>query len=787
MSKKEENFVVAKNIKMDMEHTLDQLSSRYQSVKDGLPELIKNSKDHYFRLGVEDKKDRQILIIISENKDKLGVLDFAGAGKEDFEGWEEWSSRTANKKDISYNIEGGYGNGGKSFMVRGCLLKSSLLGYKNSKENRKGFINNNPSYKYRTVTFEDSKGNLIEDFKREDFKQLLNSELKEFRITINDLPQQCQDVLFKRKAFTFVKLEDVKDWKKINDFYKDRKIKTILPGDLMAHAQASLTIETCDVWIQLGKKMLHKGPLEVSPLDPLPGLEKIPFIPIPDFLEDPETGDKIKMNNKGDKNGLEIFATKQNLRLSDALKARNVVRVHNKNNIIANWSIADLVPSSASAFLYAKLTCIDLTEDYSESSTRMSLIDSSLTRALKHWTIKKLEGIVSKIQEIQSEKESEEDKKNALNALDEIRNLMNKFLEKEDTEENLNNGETGKRPPPPPIVWGKKLDELVLETPQTKILKMAKGTNIPLIVRGYENKDGNRLPLRSLPILFTNVYLSDVIDLSGKTSVVGLNCGKTKIFFETADKKIKSNEIEIEVLDITDIHIMHPTKILKQGEHVKINIIGITENQKTFEGLIYEVYIDEQEMGKIDREGNFIAGGIEGNATIRIRYGKEDDKFKKIILKIGKEKMERNKGSNLPYLLFCGDPAPLRENLPEDQRTVPPGEGYSTIIDYEPVWRNQSPSVIWINLKSKEAKKARSFGNDQRLASLKSKTTQGFILLKCFEILKRLKLQQKIGETAITNIEFLQKLALAETEASEFLDLAQAILYHLMQGREEDE
>ncbi len=39
-------------IRIDAVHSLEQLTGRYQTMRDGLPELVKNSKDHYARLGI---------------------------------------------------------------------------------------------------------------------------------------------------------------------------------------------------------------------------------------------------------------------------------------------------------------------------------------------------------------------------------------------------------------------------------------------------------------------------------------------------------------------------------------------------------------------------------------------------------------------------------------------------------------------------------------------------------------------------------------------------------------
>src|SRR2546425_11738891 len=89
-------FAFLSEIPMDKTHTLDQMTGRFQTVKEGVPELVKNSKDQYMRRGVSDRQDRQIVVLVDASGLSLGVLDFAGARPEDFRGWQTWSSRTAS-------------------------------------------------------------------------------------------------------------------------------------------------------------------------------------------------------------------------------------------------------------------------------------------------------------------------------------------------------------------------------------------------------------------------------------------------------------------------------------------------------------------------------------------------------------------------------------------------------------------------------------------------------------------------------------------------------------------
>ncbi len=90
-------FEFSNDVPIDIEHTLDQLLGRFSQVRDGLPELIKNSKDQYLRLGVSERSERQIVVVINTKLKKLAVLDFAGASTDDFALWPEVGSRAMQR------------------------------------------------------------------------------------------------------------------------------------------------------------------------------------------------------------------------------------------------------------------------------------------------------------------------------------------------------------------------------------------------------------------------------------------------------------------------------------------------------------------------------------------------------------------------------------------------------------------------------------------------------------------------------------------------------------------
>jgi hypothetical protein len=127
-----------------------------------------------------------------------------------------------------------------------------------------------------------------------------------------------------------------------------------------------------------------------------------------------------------------------------------------------------------------------------------------------------------------------------------------------------------------------------------------------------------------------------------------------------------------------------------------------------------------------------------------------------------------DRGSDIPEILLCGEEAPGMEEFPNEQRTLPGGEELPTIIE-DPLF----PSVVWINPTSKEAMRVRrSRGGSSGVGSVASKNFMHFVALKCFDVLKRLRVRQALKGRTATEFEFIQLAAFAEIECADFIDAA---------------
>ncbi|HWD40519.1 MAG TPA: hypothetical protein VG944_16845, partial [Fimbriimonas sp.] len=203
-------------MKIDVDYTLEQLTGRFQSVKDGLPELLKNATDHYERLGKDSPKlllpeSQQIVVAIASASKSLLVLDFGGASSSHFEKWKEWSSRTASSAADSLKIQGGHGNGGKAFMVRGSNEHSFLESVVNGKRTRIGFDSASEQKRFHPGDVLEGSTPIV-DLAISNPSHQLDQILAGFKLSVSNLPASCAAVFNERQSYTAVVLQGVRDW-----------------------------------------------------------------------------------------------------------------------------------------------------------------------------------------------------------------------------------------------------------------------------------------------------------------------------------------------------------------------------------------------------------------------------------------------------------------------------------------------------------------------------------------------------------------------------------------------
>ncbi|HEY3779745.1 MAG TPA: hypothetical protein VGL56_01585 [Fimbriimonadaceae bacterium] len=776
------------NISIDLVHTLDQLTGRFQSVKDGLPELIKNSKDQYERVGLREAKYRQILVAMSSKTRSLMVLDFAGASSAHFEKWKEWSSRTANQAGTASGIEGGHGNGGKAFMVRGSDNDSFLESVNNGCRTRIGFENKNKEKRY--IPGDAYEGNaIIADLKCSDPQRSLASVLGEVDMSFYKLPRECQDLFTSRLAYTAVVLREVKGWRKLPQA-KFCKHSGQIIDDLLTHPQAIQSLQTCTIWIVCDGRICNSDPLKLAPLVPMKGFETLPVIPIPAELEDPQTNTLVSMADQtGNYGSLSLFATQVQMRQSEKTKGRNVITISNGRNIIASWTLLDLAPGAESGYVYGQVTAPILDASYATGADRSTLAHTDLTRALQKWCEIQVGALVAEIRAARPNDTTEGERDKAKKALDSMRDLMKQYLKPDDDsddpggEQEIGTGPGGGGGEiTRDVFYGTKVDDNQLELGQPSI-SVAVGTTIRLRCQAFEHMASGRRPVRNYQREFRGG--EGLVTISDEGMLSALAPVETTIYAYSPSEGVASNELIIRCLACDRLDLVAPDRPLKRGEKVEIPYEYFTVDRRRHGDVVVQAWIEPAELGKIGRKARLTAGDAPGAGKVFFNYN-DNKEPESISFEISEEQVERKgtsgrHGNDIPLILMCGQEAPGLLQLPAADRTHSGGEDYPTIIE-DPAFG----SVIWINHASKESLKVREArsGPTGLPCSIATKTYYQFLTLKCFDVLKRLWVRQQVESQTITEREYIQNLAEAEMECASFIDVGYKLADALAQERE---
>ena len=774
------DYELPDEIPIDPEATLDQLTGRFRSLRDGLPELVKNSKDQYSRLGVTDADDRQIVVVLNTDARTLAVIDFAGAPAENFRGWTTWSDPSAGKVDLAADIEAGHGNGGKAFMVRGATRRAFLESCFNGRRTRKGFVNDRPGRRYKPG-FGVVNGIKMDDVEEVAPAERLEELLQALGTTFTDLPQPVRASFDARQAYTVAFLEQITEWAE----RKKQKLKSTAAAAVVeiigSHGQTAMTVETCRVWVVADGVVVGGGPVKPLEIEPYPGFEEPRQFVIPDVLPDPETGESVNvLEGQEGAAYLKLRTSARQLQMSQETRAKNVIRVWNNRNNVATWPLQALHGVSAASFIYGELRCPSLSGDHLSGAERLHLSDTPLVRALEHWAREKVEELANDLHQAMAEKTNPKDRERARSALSSIRDLMRRFLDADaagGTAEGLEAGggsgagSKGKQGERDRDNYGKRVDEILLENGRNDIALIC-GTKVPLMYRCLEiDGDGTSRPVRNAQVKL--VCTPDgQFQLDSEGLITAVYPGVGTIWLETEEGTVSSNQVEVWAGEATDVAFDPPSESLMQGERRQLQFTFETDDGPLDDALI-DAEVLEPEMGRIGRHGRFTAGLKEGDSTVRVRYGAASHEFRDYTVRIGAERVPPPEGtgehgSDVPEILFCGDEAPGMAEYPPEQRTVPGGPELPTIIE-DPLF----PNIVWINPSSKEAVRVRrSGGGSSGVGKVTSRTFMHFVALKCFDILKRLHVRQQIAGGSVTEYQYMQYAAEAEMECAEFIDAA---------------
>ena len=606
------------------------------------------------------------------------------------------------------------------------------------------------------------------------------------------LPDSAEEAFERRQSFTIAYLEQVEDW-----IGRRRPKLRALAGPELAdvvasHGQTAMTIETCDVWIVQDGKVIGAAAVKPVELEPYPGFEEPRQFDIPHQLLDSETGEAIRISeDSGTAGYLRLCTSRNQLQISQYTRPKNVIRIWNHRNNVATWTPQELHGVSASSFIFGEMRCPSLTSQHLDGATRLHLADTPLVRALREWAAGHVKQLADDLHQAMAARTTPRERARANNALKSIRKLMRKYLDADSigagTSSDTNGtgigvSGNGQKQPRKPVKYGKEVHEILLE-PNLRDVMLIAGTRVPLLYRCLEHlEDGIKRPVRAKRLVLKSEP-PGMFALGEGTMLTTHSAGIGEIWLETPDGTVTSNRREFWAMYATDVDMEIPGEPLLQGQRLKLNITFQTPDGPIDDALV-DGQVQDPSFGAIGRHGRLTAAKKEGNACVRIRYGPDSSAYRDFSIAVGPDSVPPREGtgdtgSDVPEILLCGDIAPGTEDYPPERQTIPGGPEYPTIIE-DPLFR----SIVWINHNSKEATRVRrGAGGSSGLGKITNRTFLHFVALKCFEILKRLRVRQQIAQDFVTEYMYMQYAAQAEMDCAGFIDDAWEMTDQLLSRR----
>lgn len=538
------------DVKLHRENAIKLLCKPFQSHEAGYPEWAKNAADEYSRTNTPEE-DRVIVLLLQNGRagglsNAIACLDFSGmSSKVIDEDFRIWADPEASRRDgdDEAGIQGGHGNGAKCYMTQMFDDRAYLHTVKDGLGSVYGTVGGSILLGYFPNNTEGK------DFKAPDVKADLDRAIGEFGLSTADLPEAALTTLEKRRGFTLMVGRGAKG-------YKSRVPTAQILEILVEHPQMRMTLEMCSVYAVANNKLAGEGdPLVLPVIPPLPGAEGPRVLPVPDSLVDPISGDDVSTTDGGfEPAGTLTLLTSETRMWRGAKKSRHNIVYKAKSGYIGYKAVTDFDASSSFRDrIYGD--CVLMALEPAKMNDRAALASSPLARAVENWIGEEIEKYAKEF-EAKERRKHDQEEKDALAeinaALDSWKNeLLDKVLGDGD---GRGEGEgEGPKPRREPLPMGEPA-RIELSLP---FYRAGVGVAMQPKLNAFDASDN---PIRPPAVMWTTSDAS-VADVDDQIRVINTAAvGTAVLVCQTFDKKISSNTVSLEVVDIGSI-VLEPEDI----------------------------------------------------------------------------------------------------------------------------------------------------------------------------------------------------------------------------------
>jgi len=687
------------------------ICSQFRSHEDGLPEWVKNSSDQYARQ--DAKPDASIVVVLLKDAGRsgssaVGCLDFGGMSVNDIEDkFRKWADPQAAGTESG--VEGGHGNGGKCYMTQLFASHAYVHTVRNGRGNKYGFKDGKAIAGYFPST------EAGRNFAVSNLDQELANALAPFGVKLENLPAPALAAWRERKSFTLVAGFNARYLN--NNRIPAAKWKDSLSG----HQQMIRALGRNRIYIIHNATPLDGAwPMTLPEILPIPGAEVGRLIPVPDVLIDPESDQEIATGAIAGKSRLELRTSNISMRWS--LKARHTVNGWTDDGKSTGfWEVPALSRATYATKIYGDLHLHGL-RDYKQNDRR-NHSPGPLVRAIGRWLTEQID-TYSKDFEKQDRLQASKEEQDELSRLNDLLNKWkNNFLEQEfggvsgGDREGVGSDRTYRpRPPKGPVA------QVVLSISHTLA---GRGVTFEPSIK-FLGVDGK--PVRSVP--FT-IETSDAraVDVDNELYKVTTRApGRALLTVVCLDSRLRSNSVEIEVLDISKIEMNPPELEVRVGGRQRLSATVVTADGRTLTG-VYLIWTESNPQVVQISPGGMVFGREVGTSEVTAGDDAVEAVARATIKVIEADEEEGNSGSGFPRILLSEiDHDPLAE------------DGSSTRFNSEDPPVMQRPADVnaniwWINM---AAPLARRYIDTAKGGGAHSKEWRVYLLERYIEIMVKI-------------------------------------------------
>ncbi len=660
------------DVKVHEEGAIRLICAPFQSHENGLPEWVKNSADEYTRTGrAED--GRIIVLILNDGRvgpASISCLDFNGMTSAVIEEhFRKWADPDAAQQGGSVrSIQGGHGNGGKCYMCQMFDGYAKIQTVKSGLGSTYGVVSGSVRFGYIPTK---AAGR---DFKVADAGKALKSALKALGCDWNSLPDAIRNAAIS-SGFTLVTGLEPKGLHGKSQF-------TALINHLQDHTQMIRTLEFCKAYVLLNGSPWNGGkPLALQLIPPLSGADQPRIIDVPEKLTDPAYKAAVSTTENGQYASGRLILKTSDKSMRWSRKARHTINYKAKSGFIGYVPVPDLdVQSPYRDNIYGECQ-IDALEKYKQND-RGPLADAPLTRAVRAFIADQISKYAKEFEE-KEKKQYNQKEKNELSKINEaLDRWKNQFLDS--MFGGKGRGPGPPPPPPPPRLPSGKVARIDIALSHNKA---GVGVSLKPTIAFYDAKNGR---VRPVPFQWisddTNVALVDE-DLAVLNT---FSVGTTTISAKTADGKITSNKLALEVVHIQDIEITPDRISLPAGSRRFLEAHCHLDKGEKSDGVYLEWMEDNPKVARVSAAGA-IFGFEAGECKVSAGDNNALAKFPATVQVTAAEGNAGNNGKGRAY------PRILVSSIDDDPDTK---ETVNLSKDYPPVYQRPQDydrNIWWIN------------------------------------------------------------------------------------------